>query len=76
MPEANLSASNMIITLIIRRKSPNVISVRGRVKTTSNGSTMKLRIANTSAKITAVVNNCITTCGANTFERTYTTIAV
>jgi hypothetical protein len=69
MPETNLSASRIIITLITKRKSPNVIMVRGRVRMISKGLTIKLRIASTSAKIMAVVNEFIATCGANNFER-------
>lgn len=76
IPETNLSASSMIITLMTKRNSPNVIIVRGSVKRISKGFTIKLSTANTRAKITAVVNEFIVTCGANNFERRYTTSAV
>ena len=55
IPETNLSASIIMITLITKRKSPKVIIVSGRVNIISSGLTIKLRIANTRAKIIAVV---------------------
>ena len=76
IPETNLSASIIIITLTTKRKSPNVIIVRGRVKITSKGLTIKLRMANTNAKTTAVVKELMDTCGANNLVRRYTTAAV
>ena len=65
IPETNLSASNTIITLITKRKRPNVIIVRGMVKIISKGLTIKLRTAKTRAKIMAVLNVSMATWGAN-----------
>ena len=70
MPETNLSASSIMITLITKRKRPKVIIVRGSVKRTNNGFRIKLRTAKTNAKIIAVVNELMATCGANNFEIT------
>ena len=76
IPETNLSAKIIIRTFITKRKSPKVIIVRGRVKIIRSGLTMALRIASTIAKIIAVVNEFINTCGAKIFDNTYTTTAV
>ncbi|MDB5232865.1 MAG: hypothetical protein JWN76_3670 [Chitinophagaceae bacterium] len=70
MPETNLSASNMMITLITKRKSPNVIIVSGSVNKTSKGLTIKLSTARTIEKTIAVEKELITTYGANNFEST------
>jgi hypothetical protein len=76
IPETNLSAKRIIRTFITKRKSPKVITVRGRVKITRSGLTMALRIARTIAKIIAVVNEFITTCGSKSFDNINTTTAV
>ena len=65
-----------MITLTTKRKSPKVIILSGRVKMTSKGLTIKFRMANTSAKIIAVVIELIVTCGCNNFVSTYTATAV
>jgi hypothetical protein len=76
IPETNLSANRMMITLITRRKRPNVIMVIGRVKMTRSGLTRKLRTASTNAKIIAVVNEFITTCGLSSSDNAKTATAV
>jgi hypothetical protein len=76
MPGTNLSANRIIITFITNRKSPNVISVRGRVSKTRRGFTIALSIARTNAKIIAVVKESIVTCCFNRIDNTYTTTAV
>ena len=76
IPETNLSASRIIRTLITKRKRPSVIIVSGRVKIIISGLTIALRRASTSAKIIAVENEFIITCGSKSFDNTYTTIAV
>jgi len=76
IPETNLSANRIIRTFITKRKRPRVIIVRGNVNIMSNGLTMALRTASTKAKIIAVVNVSIATCGFNNSDNTYTTTAV
>jgi len=76
MPGTNLSANRIIITLITNRKSPKVISVRGRVSKTRRGFTIALSIARTNAKIIAVVKESMVTCCFNRIDNTYTTTAV
>ncbi len=76
MPETNLSARRMIITFITKRKSPSVIIVIGRVKRIISGFTSTLRTASTRAKIIAVENECIVTCGLSSSDNPYTTKAV
>ena len=55
---------------------PNVTIVNGRVKIISSGFTIAFKKANTKAKIRAVENELITTCGSKSLDNTYTTIAV
>ena len=76
IPETNLSAKRIMITLTTKRKSPSVIMVSGRVKITRSGLTRKLRMASTNAKMIAVVNEFITTCGLSNSDKRYTTTAV
>jgi hypothetical protein len=54
-PVTRLSAKSMIIALIMRRKSPKVSTVTGRVRITSIGFTKKLRKLSTTATIMAVI---------------------
>jgi hypothetical protein len=61
IPGTNLSARRIMITFIIKRKSPSVIIVRGSVNITRSGFTIALRSANTRAKIIAVVKEFIVT---------------
>ena len=65
-----------MMTLMTNRKSPKVTRVSGRVKIMSNGLMIKLSTANTSAKMIAVVIECMATFGDNNFERINTTTAV
>ena len=59
-----------------KRKSPNVMMVSGSVNKMISGLRTKLRTANTSAKIIAVVILMIFTWGANNFDKANTTTAV
>jgi len=61
IPETNLSASKMMRTFITRRKRPSVMMVKGKVKIMSSGLTIAFRIASTSEKMSAVVNDLIAT---------------
>lgn len=54
-PAIKLSASKMMIALIIKRKSPNVIMVTGKVNITRIGFTIKFNKLKTTATIMAVV---------------------
>lgn len=76
IPETNLSASRIISTFITSKKRPSVIMVSGRVKIIIRGLTMALSRASTNAKIIAVLNELIATCGFKTIDNTYTTTAV
>jgi hypothetical protein len=76
IPETNLSANRIMITFITRRNRPSVIRVMGRVKMTRSGLTKKLRMASTNAKIIAVVNELITTCGLSSSDKANTATAV
>ena len=76
MPETNLSASMIMITLITNKKRPKVIMVSGRVSKIINGFTIKLSTANTNAKIIAVVIELMDTYGDNTLESINTATAV
>ena len=76
IPETNLSANRIIKTFITKRKRPSVIIVRGNVNNISSGFTMALSTASTKAKIIAVLNESIATCGFNNIDNAYTTTAV
>jgi hypothetical protein len=76
IPETNLSANRIIRTFITKRKRPRVIIVSGNVNIISSGFTMALSTASTNAKMIAVVNEFIATCGFNNIDNTYTTTAV
>lgn len=54
MPETNLSASNIMQTLMINKKIPSVRMVIGSVNIINIGLKIAFRIANTSTKTTAV----------------------
>ncbi len=54
-PAMRLSASNMMMALIIKRKRPNVRIVTGKVNIIRIGLTMKFNKLNTTATIMAVV---------------------
>ena len=76
IPETKLSVNKIIITFITKRNNPKVIMVSGRVKIISSGLTMAFKKASTKAKIIAVENELITTCGSKSFDNRYTAIAV
>ena len=54
-PLIRLSASNMMMALIIKRKSPKVSMVTGKVNIIRMGFTMKFNKLKTTATIKAVV---------------------
>ena len=68
-PSINLSANKIISALITKRKSPNVITVIGKVSKTKIGFITAFRHAKTRAKMMAVVMFEICT-PVKIFERT------
>jgi len=54
-PDIRLSANNIIMALIIKRKRPRVRTVIGKVNITNMGFTIKFKRLNTMATIMAVV---------------------
>lgn len=69
MPDTNLSASKIINTFITRRKIPRVRTVIGSVSMINIGFTIAFKIASTKAKINAVTNELMRTCGVKIMER-------
>ncbi len=76
IPETNLSAKRIIRTFIINKKRPSVTMVIGRVNIISKGFTIAFSTANTKAKIMAVINEFIFTCGSSIIAKPYVTAAV
>jgi hypothetical protein len=70
IPGTNLSANTIMITFIIKRKSPNVIIVSGSVNKTRRGLTIAFSTASTNAKIIAVVKEFIVTCSFKSIDNT------
>lgn len=76
IPDTNLSARRIMMTFMTNRKRPRVTMVIGRVNIISNGLTIAFSTANTKAKIMAVMNEFIFTCGSSINARPYVTAAV
>ena len=76
IPETKLSANKIIKTFITKRNNPKVIIVNGSVRIIRSGFTIVFNIAKTKAKIIAVENELITTCGSKSFDNMYTATAV
>ena len=76
IPGTNLSARRIMITFMINRKRPRVIMVIGSVNIISKGLTIAFSTANTKAKIMAVINEFIFTCGSSIIAKPYVTAAV
>lgn len=70
-PEIKWAAIRMINALMIKRKSPSVSMVMGKVNTISMGLTKKLSTLNTNATIMAVVMESTPTPGS-TYDRMIT----
>ncbi len=68
MPETNLPASKIINTFITKRKTPRVRIVIGWVSIINIGFTIAFKMARTKAKISAVKNELMRTCGVKIME--------